>query len=154
MHQIRLEYQRRKGLHLAARYALAFPSLFLIGHSCAATAAGNSGAIPDKTRPSAHLHCSLKVGERSLLEGQCRVTALKDSRMLVEDEGETGITLIAVPEDERDRIFWNEGNRGRLPKKLLGVGQWLDNCWRSISSEDKYFYLCLINKEISGRESK
>lgn len=131
-----------KALHRASRYASTVVSLLLVINTPPAAATDQ-----DQTRPPAHLHCSVKVGESSVLEGPCRLTTLKDSRILIEDEGEAGITLLAIPENERDRIFWNEGNRGRAPKKLLGVGQWFDNCWRSVINSNQPFYVCLIAKK-------
>ena len=138
MHKVRLE---TRAPYPTARYASAIALFLLIidGPPAAAT-------DQDESRPPAHLHCSLKVGKSSLLEGPCRVTTLKGSRILIEDEGKARITLLAVPENERDRIFWNEGMRGHAPERLLGVGQWIDNCWRSVPSESDDFYLCLINK--------
>jgi len=141
MHQEKLEKPLGKALHRAFRYISTIVSLLLVNDAPPAAAADQ-----DQTRPPAHLHCSLKVGESSLLEGPCRVTTLKGSRILIEDQGKARITLLAVPENERDRIFWNEGMRGHAPERLLGVGQWIDNCWRSVPSESDDFYLCLINK--------
>lgn len=142
MHQEKLEKPLVKALHRAFRYISTIVSLLLVNDAPPAAAADQ-----DQTRPPAHLHCSLKVGESSLLEGPCRVTTLKGSRMLIEGQGKARITLLAVPENERDRIFWNEGNHGKSPKKLLGIGQWLDNCWRSVSDSSPTFYLCLIAKK-------
>jgi hypothetical protein len=146
VHQVWLETRGEGASHPKARYASAIALLLLISHAHPAIAGETQG----ETRPPAYLHCELKVGEHSVLKGPCRVTTLKGSRILIEDEGEAGITLLAVPENERDRIFWNDGNRGRAPKKLLGVGQWLDNCWRGVANSEPSFYLCLVAKTTDG----
>ncbi|MEY4160759.1 MAG: hypothetical protein RLZZ136_1380 [Pseudomonadota bacterium] len=132
-------------LHRMARCAsLIIPTLSL-AHSLPAIAADGSETAQAQTHPPAYLHCSLKVGESSLLEGPCRVTTLTGSRILIEAEGQSEMKLLVVPEDQRDRILWNGGVSVRGVDQLLGVGQWVDNCWRNVVNSDPPFYLCLIS---------
>lgn len=100
-------------------------------------------ASPD-SRPPAHLNCSLYIGETHLMEeGKCQVVTLKGSKIRI-SEGELGYELLIVPDGDRDRIYWNGSPGVGKPKTLLGVAQWLDNCWQSIAHSEPPFSLCLL----------
>jgi hypothetical protein len=144
--------KHRSGLkYRFVRYAWLIAISLSYIHSYPAIAADVGELSKEHSHPPAYLHCSLKVGEQSFIEGPCRVTTLTGSRMLIEAEGPAKIALLVVPERERDRIFWNGGVSMRGVDKLLGVGQWIDNCWRNMANSEPPFYLCLINPKGGSR---
>lgn len=111
---------------------------------CSSALAESGKRTQAGSHPPAYLSCSLYVGESELLESICRVTTLSGGRMLIEDDKRVGYRLLIKPIKYKDKIFWNQEPNGKKPTRLLGVAQWIDNCWRSVQRSDPAFFLCLI----------
>jgi len=93
--------------------------------------------------PPATIACELYAGESQLIDGACKITNLPDHQIRIEEVGGKGHVVLVKPEGYHDRLFWNGEPPEGEPTTLLGISQWLHNCWRSLPETAVPFTMCL-----------